>query len=161
MKKMILSAILVAAAASFPLVAAAQAAGEGTQVPEEGTTPEEVTLGALTIKFANTDFPSIRLDGESWENTEYSSNGREAVLQTLDRTQQHTITMVPSYPNLDQVEIVVKPEDWKLVKVSRLERTWKAEVRVTFPRKAVAPRAPEPPAQEEEGVMPPAEQPAP
>lgn len=151
MKKLVLAACLLLVAAFFPVVASAQTEGL------EGPGPEEVTLGELSIKFVNAEFPSVRVDGEGWENTEYSADGRRVAIQMLDRTAVHVITLISNSPKLEDAEITVKPEDWKLVKLNKLDRAWRCEMAATFVKKPPAPKLDEPVAEEEgevEGEVP-------
>ncbi len=143
MKRFVLTACLVMAAASLPLVAVAQ--------DIEGPGPDEVTLGELSIRFVNAEFPSIRVDGEGWENTEYSADGRTVAIQMLDRTATHVVSLISNSPKAGDTELTVKPEDWKLVKLNKLDRAWRCEKTVTFPKKAPPPKVEEPPAEEPVG----------
>lgn len=136
MKRLVLTACLVLATSALAVAAEAQ---EG-----EGVTPEEVTLGELSIKFANTEFASVRVDGGAWENTEYSADGRKVAIQMLDRTQEHVITLISNSPRVDDTELTVKPADWKLVKLNKLDRAWRCEVSATFPKKAPPPKVEQP-----------------
>jgi hypothetical protein len=124
---------------------------------DEGLTPDQVELGEVVIKFANLDFPSIRVDGESWDDAEYTANGKQVSLHKVNRTAGHSIHLIPNAPGYDEADVVVDPADWKLVKVNKLDRAWKVEKQVSFKKKPVEQKKPEPAAVEEPGEVPPPE----
>ncbi|HPB51921.1 MAG TPA: hypothetical protein PLZ31_11970 [Myxococcota bacterium] len=155
MKKLIVSSALLLIAAFVPTGLTALAEDL------EGVPPEEVTLGELTIKFSNVEFPSVRVDGEAWEDSEYSVDGRKVAIQRLDRTVEHVISLVSNSPKAGDTELVVKPEDWKLVKLNKLDRAWRCEKTAAFPKKAPPPKVETPTDEEGEPAAEPAAEPVP
>jgi hypothetical protein len=148
MKKFILAASVFSSLVFVSVFAAAQAVDP---VAEE-VSPESVVLGEILIKFANTDYPSVRVDGESWDDTEYAEDGKQVFLHKTNRTMDHTILLVPGFEGLAEAEFVIKPSDWKLIKLNKLDRTWRAEKLVKFVNAPVKPKKPAPPAEESETV---------
>ncbi|HQC43908.1 MAG: hypothetical protein ACOX51_03105 [Myxococcota bacterium] len=113
----------------------------------ENLTPEEVTVGEVKISMSS-DYASLRVDGEEWENHAFSNGGKTIEIHSLDRTNPHTIRLSPSYPDLEPFEFTIEPGDWKLTKVGKLLRQWRVEQKVVF--KKAAPPKPAPKAEEAE-----------
>ena len=98
---------------------------------EEAASPEEVTTGEVRIKM-NTQFAKLRLDGEEWENHEFVDNGRTLVIYGVDRTVEHTVELTPVDPGYEGATLKIVPEDWKLVRVKRRVKVWRAEKKIRF-----------------------------
>lgn len=149
MKVIAVSIAMSVFACLLPLSVLAQAVGE--DVP-----PELFELGEIQVKFTNTDYPSVRLDGESWEETEYTQDGRKVSLHRVNRMSQHIVKAIPNLPGFEEAEVVIEPSDWKLVKVNKLDRAWKVEKSLTFKKKPVEPKKPAAaPAEDETGAVAP------
>ncbi|HNU67980.1 MAG TPA: hypothetical protein PKG82_02415 [Myxococcota bacterium] len=143
MKSIAVSIALSLFACLMSLSVHAQSAGEEVA-------PELFELGEIQVKFTNTDYPSVRLDGESWEETEYTQDGRRVSLHRVNRMSQHVVKAIPNVPGFEEAEVVIEPADWKLVKVNKLDRAWKVEKSLTFKKKPVEPKKPAPPPAEDE-----------
>jgi len=100
---------------------------------EKELTPEQVKTGEVHIKM-NSDYAKVEVDGVAWEEHAFEDNGRTLVIHKLDRTMEHHVRLTPVYPELGPVETVVRPADWKLVKLMKRVRMWKAEKKVVFPK---------------------------
>lgn len=146
MKKFILAACVFSLLVFVSVFAVAQPVDP---VPDE-VSPESVVLGEILIKFVNTDYPSVRVDGEPWDDTEYAEDGKQVFLHKTNRTVDHTILLTPGFEGLAQAEFVVKSSDWKLIKLNKLDRTWRAEKQVKFVNAPPKPKKPAPPAEESE-----------
>lgn len=97
--------------------------------------PEEVTVGEVRISM-NSEYAKLLVDGADWEAHEFEDQGRTVVIHGLNRTEAHRIGLKPVVPGLDAVEIEIRPEDWKLVKLDKKAKTlrWRVEKKVVFPR---------------------------
>lgn len=151
MKKSVFSLFLVFAVLAIPAISVAQESDE--------LTPDQVELGEIRIKFQNVDYPSCRVDSESWDDAEYTANGRQVSLHRVNRTVQHVIKLIPNVPGFEETEIVIEPSDWKLVKLNRTDRAWRVEKQVKFKKKAVPPPKPKPVEDEPEQAAPAGEEP--
>ena len=98
---------------------------------EEAASPEEVTTGEIRIKM-NTQFAKLRLDGEEWENHEFVDNGRTLVIYGVDRTVEHTVELTPVDPGFQGATLRIAPDDWKLVRVKKRVKVWRAEKKIRF-----------------------------
>jgi len=110
---------------------------------EEGAEGEGVTTGKIIFKM-NSDFSKPLINGEETESSEYEDNGKVLLLLEMSRDKDLNITLVPLYPDLDQVELTVTPKDWKLVTLKKMVKEWQVTRSVTFPRKKAAPKKTEP-----------------
>ena len=131
MKRILIPFCILFVVAAVPVASVAQ--------DEEELTPDQVELGEIRIKFGNTDYPSIRVDGESWEEAEFTANGKQVSLHRVNRTEQHALTLIPNYAGLEETELTVKPDDWKLVKVNRRDRAWQVEYKIKFKKEKPKP----------------------
>lgn len=130
----------IAASLLLSAIAVAQEKEEG--VPSGPPTPDQVTTGEIRITMSS-DYAKVLLDGESWEENEFLNNGLLLVVHTVNRTVEHRLSLTPIYPELAPVELVIKPEDWKLATVAKNEKMWRIERKVVF-SKASAKPAPKP-----------------
>ncbi len=111
-----------------------------------GRSPEEVTTGEVRVSL-NSEYAKLQVDDADWEVHEFEDQGRTLVIHGLDRTNVHRLTLTPVVPGLDVVEVEVRPEDWKLVKLDKKAKTlmWRVEKKVTFPKAAPRPPSDTPP----------------
>jgi hypothetical protein len=110
---------------------------------EEGAEGEGVNTGKIILKMTS-DFAKPLINGEETEGSEYEDNGKTLLLLEMPRDKDLTITLVPLYPDLDQVELTITAKDWKLVTVKKLVKEWQVSRSVTFPRKKAVPKKTEP-----------------
>ena len=136
MRKFLAPLFMVFVVTAVPAISVAQ--------DDEGLTPDQVQLGEVRINLTNVDYPSIRVDGEPWDESEFTANGKQVSLHRVNRTVQHIITLIPNYPGFAEIELVVVPGDWKLVKLNRLDRAWRVEEKVKFKKEKVPPPKAEP-----------------
>lgn len=125
------------------LLAGLVARAQAEKSAERG--PDEVTTGEVRVAM-NSEYAKLEVDGADWEAHEFEDQGRLVVIHGLDRTEVHRVGLRPVAPGLDAVEIEVRPEDWKLVKLDRKAKTllWRVEKKVTFPRSRASPASPAP-----------------
>ncbi len=108
--------------------------------------PEEVTTGEVRI-FMNSEYAKLEVDGAEWEAHEFENQGRTVVVHGLDRTSAHRVVLKPVVSGLEPIEVEVRPEDWRLVKLDKKSKTlmWRVEKKVTFPKAAPRPSEAPPP----------------
>jgi hypothetical protein len=94
---------------------------------------DEVTVGEVRMTM-NAQYAKVQVDGNDWEEHEFTGDGRTLILHKIDRTSSHSVTLSPVEPELEGTVVEVKPEDFKLVKVGKNTFVWRAEKRVTFAR---------------------------
>lgn len=116
--------------------------------------PEEVTTGEVRLSM-NTEYAKLEVDGREWEAHEFEDQGRTLVIHGLDRTTVHRIGLRPVAAGLESMEVEIRPEEWKLVKLDKKAKTlmWRVEKKVTFSK-----ARPRPPGGE---TPPPSEVPSP
>lgn len=96
---------------------------------------KSVTKGEIRIRL-NSDYCKIMIDGEEWEDQEFYNNGKAVALYGIDRTQEHSVTLTPAYPNLTSVTIKIKPKMWKIVRFKRGIKVWRVTKMVRFKKKS-------------------------
>lgn len=124
---------------------------EAPAAPVAPPTPDQVVTGEIQVTMSS-DYAKVLVDGESWDENEFLNNGLLLILHAVNRTVEHRIALTPIYSDLSPVELVVKPEDWKLATVAKNEKMWRIERKVTFakappkpaPKAEPAPAAPAP-----------------
>jgi hypothetical protein len=131
----------IPAIAVIALAWTGRAAADEVEIP-----PDQVTTGEVRISMSS-DYARLRVDGEEWENHEFLDNGRTVLIQGLDRTGDHVVSLTPIYPDLEPVELKVAPADWKLTTLAKRLKVWRVELKVVF-KKAAPPKPAEPPVQE-------------
>lgn len=94
-------------------------------------TPEEVSTGELHITM-NSDYAKLQVDGADWEEHAFEDNGRTLIIHRMDRTGDHHVSLTPVYPDLVPAELTIKPADWKLVRLEKRVKMWKATRKITF-----------------------------
>jgi hypothetical protein len=92
---------------------------------------DEVTIGEVRITM-NAQYAKVQVDGNDWEEHEFTADGRTLILHKIDRTANHAVSLSPVEPNLEGSVIEVNPEDFKLSKIGKNTFVWRAEKRVTF-----------------------------
>lgn len=115
------------------LLASPAVLAQAEKAAERG--PEEVTTGEVRISMSS-EYAKLEVDGAEWEAHAFEDQGRTLVIHGLDRTEVHRVALTPVAPGLDAIEVEVRPEDWKLVKVDKKAKTlmWRVEKKVTFPK---------------------------
>jgi len=126
------------ALATALLLSAAAIGQEKEEAPAAPPTPDQVTSGEIRITMSS-DYAKVLVDGEPWEETEFLNNGLLLVVHTVNRTVEHKILLTPIYSDLGVVEVVVKPDDWKLATIAKNEKMWRVERKVAFPKAAAKP----------------------
>lgn len=121
-------------------VAAAATAQEAETPPPS---PDDVLTGEIRVSLSS-DYAKLRVDGEEWEEHAFTDNGRMLLVHSVRRTEEHRLTLTPLTSELAPVELVIRPEDWKLVSVAKNEKVWRVDRKVVFEKKKAAPPAPAP-----------------
>ncbi|MBL6975498.1 MAG: hypothetical protein ISR64_07195 [Deltaproteobacteria bacterium] len=116
----------------------------GARAQEEGDkpelTPEQVSTGEVHVTM-NSDYARVRVDGAAWEEHAFEDNGKTLVIHRMDRTDEHQVTLTPVYPELAPVEFTLRPADWKLVKLEKRVKMWRAKKKVVFSKATKAKKA--------------------
>ncbi|MBM4388693.1 MAG: hypothetical protein FJ088_13200, partial [Deltaproteobacteria bacterium] len=96
--------------------------------------PDEVMTGEAHISL-NSDYPKVSVDGQEWEEHEFTDNGMKLILHSIRRDRVYKISLKPIYKELEPVEIELKPEDWKLKTIEKNVKMWMAEKKASFQKK--------------------------
>ena len=112
--------------------------GQEKEVPAAPPTPDQVTTGEIQISMSS-DYAKVLVDGDAWEENEFLNNGLLLVIHAVNRTIEHRLMLTPIYGDLAAVELVIKPEDWKLATIAKNEKMWRVERKVVFPKASAKP----------------------
>ncbi len=115
-------------------------------------TPDEVTTGEIRFSLSS-DYAKLLVDGEPWEENEFLNNGLLLVVHAMNRMVEHKIVLTPIYSDLAPVEMLVKPDEWKLATIAKNEKMWRLEKKIVFPKAAAKP-APKPESKPEAAPAP-------
>jgi len=100
-------------------------------VAQEKEDPKDILVG--TVKLAmNSEYVVVAVDGASWDDYFFEDDGMSLFVQALDRTKDHKIVVTPIYDELKPAEVTVKPKDFKVVKLDKTTRQWRAERTIRF-----------------------------
>jgi hypothetical protein len=97
-------------------------------------TPDDVVTGEIHITL-NSEFPKLLVNGEDFEDHEFDSKGTELILHKISRTIENKILLTHASDTLDQMQIVVKPSEWKLVNIDKNLKMWLVKKTVKFLKK--------------------------
>ena len=118
------------------------------QATEEN--PKDSTVGALHIK-TKAQYASVTVNGDAAE-PEFLDDGRTIIIGRLDRTETHKVVVTDSMGSQGTATFVVKPRDFKLVRVAKRVKEWRAIKRIRL--KASKKKAPKKDAAPEEEDAP-------
>jgi hypothetical protein len=102
-------------------------------VGQEKTDPNQILKGVVRIAM-DSEYVVLQVDGTAWEDYYFEDDGFVLFVEEIDRSKSHTIKLTPIYEELKPVEVAVSPKAWKLVKVDKETKQWRAESQVKFPK---------------------------
>lgn len=121
---------------------------------EDNVDPKTVTTGSIYLK-SKAEYPGCQIDGAACD-TQYDGSGTTVILDGIDRTKPHVVIITPIEPTLGPATIKVVPKDFKLKKLSKTERAWRAVKKLRLPKKKAEKAPPEDDQGEPEGEKKPA-----
>ncbi len=111
----------------------AYAGSDSVQI-KKSDDPNSITRGELRFRL-NSDYCKVLLDGDEWDDQEFYRNGKAVVLYGIDRTQPHTVKLIPAYPDLAPVEFKITPKMWKVVRFKPGVKVWRVAKSIHFRKK--------------------------
>jgi len=115
--------------------------------------PKDSTVGALHIK-SKAQYATVTVNGDAAE-PEFLDDGRTIIIGRLDRTQTYKVVVTDAMGSQGTAQIVVKPRDFKLMRVAKRVKEWRAIKRVRLKvSKKKAPKKEEAPEEDEPAPQP-------
>ncbi len=98
---------------------------------QEKTDPAQIVVGVAKLHL-NSEYVSVRVDGAEYEDSFFEDDGLTLILDAMDRSKEHAISLTPVTEELRPEIVKLVPKDWKLVKLDKETRQWQVEKTIKF-----------------------------
>jgi hypothetical protein len=87
-------------------------AQDAPKTAPEGEFDESSVMGELYVTLSH-EYAKVMVNGEDWEDHEFTGNGKKLVVRKLPRDKEVKVTLAPPGGELAPVEIVLTGADYK------------------------------------------------